>query len=70
MAVLRNSPALDQRTDTPREPFDAALSLRLDKLIIALDAQPRWAQRTTLRIRKRWIEREVPAFYSSGRTGQ
>ena len=44
------------------QPFDAALSLTLDRLIIALDAQPRPLRWASLRVQKRWAERRVPAF--------
>ncbi len=35
----------------------------LDALIMALDEQPRQPRRIALQLRKRWIERAIPAFY-------
>ena len=48
------------RTDRP---FDAALSLTLDDVIIQLDAQPTGIRRRWLLLRKRWYERNVSAWY-------
>ena len=44
-------------------PFDAALSLSLDDVIIQLDARPTGIRRHWLLLRKRWYERAVPAWY-------
>jgi len=55
------------RNDDPctlqRVPFDQALSNRIDRLIIALDAQPRQPKRAVLKLRKRWEERNVPVWH-------
>ena len=50
----------------PTQPFNAALSLTIDHLIIALDAQPRPLRWAALRVQKRWAERRVPAFVLNG----
>ena len=52
---------LTQKT-TPADPFDRALSLRLDALIITLETSPHWTRRTWLCLQQRWAERRVPAF--------
>jgi hypothetical protein len=59
------------RTDTTYSnapPFDLALSLRLDSLIIALEAddQPPVMRRVWLKVQKRWAERHVPAYHCEG----
>ncbi len=44
-------------------PFDAALSLTLDDVIIQLDARPAGIRRRWLLLRKMWYERHVPALF-------
>ena len=44
-------------------PFDAALSLTLDDVIIHLDAQPTGIRRRWLLLRKMWYKRHVPATF-------
>ena len=63
MATIR-TPA--QSRPAPTQPWDAALSLTIDHLIIALDAQPRPLRWAALRVQKRWAERRVPAFTMNG----
>lgn len=46
--------------------FDAALSYKLDQVILQLDAQPRGLRWLWLRLRKRWLERSVPSFPNHG----
>ncbi len=46
--------------------FDPAVSLRLDQVIIVLDAQPPGLRRRWLQLRKRILEIHVPAFYPKG----
>ena len=50
-----------------RPPFDPVLSLRLDQVIILLDAQPPGLRRRWLQLRKRILELQVPAVYQEGR---
>ncbi len=47
----------NRRTERP---FDAALSLTLDAVIIQLDARPAGIRRRWLLLRKMWYERHVP----------
>jgi len=42
--------------------FDPHLSLRLDRLIVTIEASPRHSSRVLLQLHKRWAERTVPAF--------
>ncbi len=44
-------------------PWDAALSLTLDDVIIQLDARPTAIRRRWLLLRNRWYERSVSAWY-------
>ncbi len=41
----------------------------LDALIVALDEQARQPRRIALQLRKRWIERAIPAYPASQRQG-
>lgn len=43
-------------------PYDRTLSLRLDRLILQLEAGPPAVQRLALRTLKRFYERRVPAY--------
>jgi len=45
-----------------RKPFDRTLSLRLDRLVLAIELGPPAVQRLALRLFKRYSERLVPAF--------
>ncbi len=56
--------ALDQQ----RPVFDQELSSTLDLIQIQLDAQTGLTRRTVLKLRKRWIERSVPAFMPQQQT--
>ncbi len=57
---------IDQRPTLP--PSDARFK-HLDSLLIALDEQPRQPRRIALQLRKRWIERAIPAYSASQRQG-
>ncbi|MDP9309440.1 MAG: hypothetical protein M3R24_00840 [Chloroflexota bacterium] len=41
----------------------------LDSLLIALEEQPLQPRKAVLKLRRRWIERVVPAFVTHQRTG-
>ncbi len=54
---------------SPTPPLPSAPQFRdLDRLIIALDNAPRQPRRAILKLRKRFIERNVPAFVPQQRT--
>ena len=49
-------------TKSPPQPFNRALSLRLDRLIVQLDQRPGRIRREVLQLRKSMLECRVPAF--------
>lgn len=51
---------------TQYSPFDRALSLRLDRLVLSLDRRPPWPQRLPLQLRKAWLERQIPRACAGG----
>ncbi len=52
-------------------PLPSAPQFRdLDRLILQLEAQPRQPRRAVLKLRKRWIERSIPAFTPQARGGR
>jgi hypothetical protein len=62
--MQRTSPAAPQ--PHTGKPFDYGLSLQLDRLILQLDAKPSKLQRVRLKLRKRLLERGVPACHANG----
>jgi hypothetical protein len=46
--------------------FDRTLSLRLDRLILQIEAGPPAVQKFALRLAKRYFERTVPTFGKRG----
>ena len=55
-----------QRVDV--RPFDAHRSAKLDLLIQKLDDSPPRLRARLYRLHKRWLERQIPAYY--GRAGR
>ncbi len=54
---------------SPTAPLPSAPQFRdLDRLILQLEAQPRQPRKAVLKLRRRWIERSVPAFVPQQRT--
>lgn len=49
------------------QPYDRSLSLRLDALILQLEAGPPIIQKFALRLCKRYYERTVPGYGKRGR---
>jgi hypothetical protein len=45
---------------------DHVLSRKLDRIILQLDAHPRGLRRAALRLRKRWLERNIPTVGEEG----
>ena len=46
--------------------FDHAFSQKLDRVILQLDAHPCSLRRAALRLRKRWLERNIPRIGEGG----
>jgi len=64
MAAQTRPPTAAQNQGTP-PPFDHALSAQLDLLIVQLEHESTGRLlRTMLKLRKRWMERGVPAFHA------
>ncbi len=53
-----------QPTALPARRFDNRRSAKLDALIISLDDAPPRLRARMLRLHKRWLERQVPAFHA------
>lgn len=59
----------DERTrhqEPQHAPWDQALSTKLDIIQIALDEHPSPLHRRLLNIKRRWYERNVPAYRGEG----
>ncbi len=58
-----------QRYDAAPLPSDPRFK-HLDSLLVALDDQRRQPRRAVLKLRKRWVERSVPAYTPQSQGGK
>ncbi len=63
--MSEHSTHLIQRHEAVPLPSDPRFK-HLDSLLIALDEQPRQPRRAVLQLRRRWIERAIPAYSAKG----
>jgi|GEM_PF-6326910 len=64
MTAIRELSTGTQRADV--RPFDQARSAKLDLLIQKLNDMPPRLRSRLYRLHKRWLERQIPAYYPGG----